>query len=328
MRDRVAARLVALVAETKGEFRADLQAALSGPGRLLGPDPQRAIWPLFPLVFYEALAGDATPAVSAAAAIEIFAAAADLFDDLEDGDLAGELADWTPGRVINTASGLLMLAQLALLEAPTDRILGERWQRANSTLTRAAFVASGGQAADLQAESRDAITIEECLALARDKAGALIAAACQMGAVLATDDPRITELVGEFGLNLGITQQILNDLKDLQPLDQVAWKSDLARRKKTLAICYGLDLLRGDGGRTADVPAPVLAWFGSARLAGLSQGDESVIRRWMLDVGALHFAGLMADVYRRRAVVCLEQLVRHFRPSSDAAVRRLVPTLV
>ncbi|HEX2171906.1 MAG TPA: polyprenyl synthetase family protein [Dehalococcoidia bacterium] len=327
MRGLVVARLRELIAGVDPTYQADLLAVLSSPGRLLGPDPKRAIWPLFPLVFYEALTGDAAPAASAAAAIEVFAAAADLFDDLEDGDLTGDLATWNCGRLVNVASGLSMLAQVALLEAPTDVIPADRWSKASRILAKAAFVATGGQAADLLAEGRPAITIEECLALARDKAGSLISAACQMGAVLATDDVEILDLVGEFGLNLGVTQQLLNDLNDVRPEVQRNWKSDIVRRKKTLPIAYALNLLNSTDRSDCAVPPVFRSWFDSTNAASLAAKDESLIWHWLLDVGALHFAGLMADVYRRRALACLKQLESYLKPASTQAVETLVPVL-
>src|SRR3712207_7621199 len=54
---------------------------------------------------------------------------------------------------------------------------------------------------------------------------------------------------------------------------------------------------------------------------------SAAIRCWLLEIGALHFAGLMADVYRRRAQACLDELGEHLRPAPAAVVKTLVPVL-
>src|SRR5205807_1813800 len=129
----------------------------------------------------------------------------------------------------------------------------ERIVRLLNALQDSALVATTGQHRDLLAEQRTAQepTEEECITIARQKAGAIMRLACQLGALCAEADETLCEQFSELGELLGISHQLDNDAHDLYDLlhsqnpvlisDQAtistgSIKTDLIREKKTLPV--------------------------------------------------------------------------------------------
>ncbi len=119
-----------------------------------------------------------------------------------------------------------------------------------SALLEAALVAASGQHKDLLAEQQEVsdFTLEDCLAIASAKAGALMSLACRLGALCAGAESSVCEQYADLGLLLGIAHQLDNDCHGLAaelgtaPLKtpdsrfpQLV-KTDLRRKKKTLPI--------------------------------------------------------------------------------------------
>ena len=66
----------------------------------------------------------------------------------------------------------------------------------------------------------------------------------RLGAVLAGADEKFEEQLGEYGRNLGIAFQIVDDVLDLTATEQVLGKpvaSDLREGKATLAVVHALE---------------------------------------------------------------------------------------
>ncbi len=79
--------------------------------------------------------------------------------------------------------------------------------------------------------------------LIADKTASLIAAACQLGAVSATDNAEEIAAMREFGENLGIAFQIRDDLLDILGKEKTTGKplgNDLRDNKVTLPLIYAL----------------------------------------------------------------------------------------
>jgi geranylgeranyl diphosphate synthase type I len=75
------------------------------------------------------------------------------------------------------------------------------------------------------------------------KTAALLACACQLGAVIAGAEPGIIDAYRRLGFNLGIAFQIHDDYLGIWGDPQATGKSaasDLIARKKSLPILYGL----------------------------------------------------------------------------------------
>jgi len=100
---------------------------------------------------------------------------------------------------------------------------------------------AGGQMLDLQAE-KQALDEADVRRLQAMKTGALIAAACEMGAVLGEAAPEARRALKEFGQNLGLAFQIADDLLDAESSAAELGKAtakDSGRGKATFVSLFG-----------------------------------------------------------------------------------------
>ena len=92
------------------------------------------------------------------------------------------------------------------------------------------------------------INEEEYFDLIFRKTACLFKVSMQLGAALAESSDAVEEQLGEYGRNLGIAFQIVDDVLDLTATDEVLGKpaaSDLREGKATLAVIHALE--RGTG---------------------------------------------------------------------------------
>ncbi|GGE21008.1 (2E,6E)-farnesyl diphosphate synthase [Aureimonas endophytica] len=105
----------------------------------------------------------------------------------------------------------------------------------------------GGQVLDLAAESADSLTEAEIARMQAMKTGALIAFACEAGALLGEAPPERRARLRRYGEIVGLAFQLADDLldetADAAQLGKAAGK-DRARGKKTLPALHGHDWTR------------------------------------------------------------------------------------
>lgn len=261
--DALRATLYDLTEYIHATLRTDILLALSSPGKLLyeqdaqSPDPSAhfrpaGLWAL--LVFYTGLC--ANPQVPlpqlyhVCVATECFVCALDVLDDIEDDDQTEIIAAIGPARALNVATALLALAQRILLSLDCDTTLRNRLALA---MQHALLRATEGQQRDLYAEAQSMsdFTQEDCIAIAAQKAGALMSLACSLGVRYVGAEEDICEKFAIIGNLLGIAAQLDNDSHDLYYLlhredDSTGErqiesrgsvrKTDLVREKKTLPL--------------------------------------------------------------------------------------------
>ncbi|NNM32659.1 MAG: polyprenyl synthetase family protein [Gemmatimonadetes bacterium] len=100
----------------------------------------------------------------------------------------------------------------------------------------------GGQALDLMGEGR-ALGREELSRLHRLKTGALLTAPVVMGAMVAGASREQWEAVGEYGINLGLAFQVMDDVLDATASAEVLGKrpSDADLEKSTYVLLLGVE---------------------------------------------------------------------------------------
>lgn len=133
---------------------------------------------------------------------------------------------------------LLALALRVLADMP-----GRDSIRAVSVLAEAVVKLLEGQALDIAFEQRKSVTVEEYRAMAAGKTGALMGAACTLGALSAGADAERAKHFGSFGTRLGVAVQIADDLLGLYGVGATTGKpvgSDIAARKKSYPIAAAL----------------------------------------------------------------------------------------
>lgn len=85
------------------------------------------------------------------------------------------------------------------------------------------------------------ISEEDYFYVITNKTAVLISAACQIGAILAAANPNIERTLADFGLNLGIAFQLMDDILDYAAEKEILGKAigqDLNEGKVTLPLIY------------------------------------------------------------------------------------------
>ncbi len=137
----------------------------------------------------------------------------------------------------------------------------------------------GGQAIDLEAAgSARTFDAEGLRAMHARKTGALIRASGLAGAIMADADERQIAAIGEYGTELGLAFQIVDDILDVEgasaDLGKTAGK-DAAADKPTYPALYGLETSRSMAAACVERALDVLR---TARL----EGQLPAIARWVI----------------------------------------------
>lgn len=134
----------------------------------------------------------------------------------------------------------------------------------------------------------------------RCKTAILFAAACQLGAVVAEQDPAIVKSLYDYGLNLGITYQLVDDVLDYNSSAEVMGKNigdDLAEGKPTLPLIYVMQ--QG---------TPEQQTLVRNAIANASIEDLGAIQAALLATGAIEHTAEQAQLYADKAIACLAPL--------------------
>jgi geranylgeranyl diphosphate synthase type I len=289
--DLVAPALDAAVARLGAELREPVLHHLAGGGKRV-----RAA---LVLVSAAAAGGPEEAGIPGAVAIELVHNFSLLHDDIidEDRDRRHRPTVWAQfgiGSAIIAGDALAALAIQVLLDDPTPERV-----RATATLATATQEMIAGQADDMAFETRASVTVEECLRMATGKTGALLSCASSLGAVLVgAPDPTIDALA-DFGRNVGIAFQAIDDVLGIWGEPSQTGKpagNDLVQHKKTLPVVTAL--ARSDGRR------PEL----EALLARtLAEQDVAEVARLIEESGARDEATDIADSHLDAALASLDR---------------------
>jgi geranylgeranyl diphosphate synthase, type I len=177
--------------------------------------------------------------VPAAVAVELAHDFSLLHDDVMDADLVRRHrpAAWTvfgKSAAILAGDALITIAGhvLATSEEPGG-------VRAADRLATDVLRLIAGQAADLEFEQRQDIDMDECLAMAMDKTGALMSCSAALGALLCGAPVDVVRALSRFGAYVGLAFQFVDDLLGIWGDPETTGKpvrSDLRRRKKSLPV--------------------------------------------------------------------------------------------
>jgi geranylgeranyl diphosphate synthase type I len=272
-----------------------------------GSSGGKAVRPALALLSARAVGADEAIAVPGAVAVELVHNFSLVHDDLMDGDVERRHRPtvWAlhgAAAAILCGDAMLALATQVLLDAATlDAVEAAR------QLSAATQELIRGQHADLEFERRDRVGVEECLAMAAGKTGALLACSAAIGAVLAGAPAAAVRALSAYGNELGLAFQLVDDLLGIWGDAAATGKpvgSDLRARKKSLPVAFALT----EGGAAG---AELARWLGTsgpdndddiARAAGLVEAaggrawaTEEATRRLSLAESALATAALEPD---------------------------------
>ena len=194
--------------------------------------------PLFLILSAELCDYKGYPRIVLASIIEAIHTASLLHDDVVDG------ADLRRGRP--TAHSLwgnqvVVLVGDYLYSNALKMAVSQKNQKIMDTLSYATTKMTEGELLQLSKIGDPDISEDEYIRIISAKTGALISAACRIGAILSQRDSETEERLGTFGMKTGIAFQMVDDI-----LDYMAQEDDLGKRlckdleegKVTMPIIY------------------------------------------------------------------------------------------
>jgi len=314
-------RLQFFLATLHSGLRTDVARALEAEGKLLSLQRERdsvvqssqivGSWPLLTLLVAQTIAPeiDLVYASSVAVAIEYFICALDLLDDVEDDDQTPIVQTLGIARTLNVSTTLLMLAQQTLLSLSQYHVPGERILLLLDTLQAGALAAATGQHRDILAEQRPTqdFTEDDCIEIARGKAGSLMRLAFLLGAICAGADERTREQFSTLGELLGIAHQLDNDAHDLYYLLQDEPSNETLAGTDTIIPGVKTDLVRGK----KTLPVVLAAHREDALQRNALPADEQKqVHQRVLQDGIIATWGIFL-LYRERARDSLQEIETH-----------------
>ena len=157
-----------------------------------------------------------------------------------------------------------------------------------------------GQQEDFEFEDRDSVSEEEYISMIAGKTSAMFETCAETGAILAGADSETVANMANWGLNLGLCFQIMDDYIDMTSDTETLGKpagSDIVQGKRTLIAIHALE-------SSADLPT-------FHKLFGTESTDTSelaVAVQELNDNGSIQYALDRAMEHHRIAHGCLDKL--------------------
>lgn len=213
----------------------------------------KGVRPALALLTARAFGGPPGTGASAAAAVQLVHDFSLLHDDIIDRDETRRHRP-TAWKVFGISDALLAgdaMLTLALSLAQRDGPAG----RATAALNEAVQEIIGGQFEDIGFEKRADVSLGDCTGMATRKTGALMGAACRLGATAAGADETRAGSMNAFGRSLGLAFQHVDDLLGIWGDPGKTGKpagADLHIRKKSLPVVAALSSRTPESRELAD----------------------------------------------------------------------------
>jgi geranylgeranyl pyrophosphate synthase len=185
----------------------------------------KRVRPLLTLLTASAAGGDWMQAVPAAASIELIHNFTLIHDDIEDSSETRRgrptvWSRWGVPQAVNTGDFVYVASHLACHRLTQRGVSVATVHAVQVALDRACLDLTLGQHLDLAFERREKVGAEDYLEMISGKTAALLAAAAAIGAQAAEAAPAATEAYHQFGWNLGMAFQLLDDLLGIWGADR------------------------------------------------------------------------------------------------------------
>jgi geranylgeranyl diphosphate synthase type II len=146
---------------------------------------------------------------------------------------------WNVNQAILSGDVMAFIANECILKTPENHLL-----KTFTAFNRAAIEVCVGQQLDMDFESVPVVTPAEYTRMIELKTASLIAASLQIGAIIGGADEKNTNLLREFGKNLGLAFQVQDDLLDIWGDSGTFGKrtgGDIVTNKKTYPYVKALE---------------------------------------------------------------------------------------
>lgn len=210
--------------------------------------------PTLLLLACEAVGGDWTRAVPAAAAVELLHNFSLVHDDIQDeSPLRRHRATvwrlWGEAQAINVGDAMHIVAEETLLRLADKGFDAHHVLKAASQFHRASIALTEGQYLDMSFERRTDVDVAAYLRMIGHKTAALIACATGLGAFLGGAPGSVVACCRRFGEKLGMAFQVRDDYLGIWGNQEETGKSalsDIMSRKKSLPVVYALEKATGE----------------------------------------------------------------------------------
>jgi len=150
---------------------------------------------------------------------------------------------WNLNQAVLSGDVMAFIANECFLQSPPN-IMSKVLRAYN----KAAVEVCIGQQADMDFEKAAFVSNDEYMRMIELKTAALLAAAARIGAILGEADEKNSELLYEFGRNLGLAFQIQDDMLDVYGDSMIFGKisgGDIASNKKTFLHVKAMEIATG-----------------------------------------------------------------------------------
>jgi geranylgeranyl diphosphate synthase type II len=205
--------------------------------------------PVLCLAAAEACGGALANALAPACAVELMHTYSLVHDDLpamDDDDLRRGRPTchkvYGEGMAVLCGDALLTEAFLVLAQTPVTKRYGTRDLITELAATGGSKQLIGGQVMDLEGEGKK-LTRRELVRIHEAKTAALLTTALRLGAMTANASPAKLAALTQFGYNLGLAFQVIDDILDITQSTEVLGKTagkDQAVAKATYPSVLGL----------------------------------------------------------------------------------------
>jgi octaprenyl-diphosphate synthase len=162
------------------------------------------------------------------------------------------------------------------------------------------------------------VSEERYLGIIEDKTAVLFSACCRMGAVLGQASPDDENAIADYGTNLGLCFQIVDDLLDFTGSEKTLGKpvlSDLAEGRVTLPL---IRALQGNGRPHRDEIAALI------RRRDIAAGEKDRLLHLLSMSGALDYTAAKAREFSEKAAAILGRFPESGLRQALAALARFV----
>jgi octaprenyl-diphosphate synthase len=192
----------------------------------------------------------------------------------------------------NVATILLVLGEKSIARLKIKNVDDKKIVRILDTINNYYLSACTGQHEDLSNGKQIDISENDYLDILGLKSASQIECACYTGALLATEDETIFDTFKEFGYNLGMMAQIMNDISG------IIKKKDIINKKITLPVIYALSQSEENVGNTL-----------KQYYQNQSDTDSTIekISDILSNSGALHYTAIKMESFRLSAFDTLKR---------------------
>lgn len=208
----------------------------------------KRIRPVLLLMACELFAGDTEGAIPSALAIEIFHNFTLVHDDIMDNaplrrNKPTVHLKWNENTAILSGDAMMVKAYQYLARCENSKL-----PQVLNIFNSSAIQVCEGQQLDMDFEKRKDIKVSDYLNMIELKTAALIAGCLKIGAIIGGSSEKDAQYLHDFGLNIGMTFQLQDDILDVYGSQQKFGKEvggDIVSGKTTFMLLKAYELAKG-----------------------------------------------------------------------------------